>query len=613
MAFSEQFLEPPQSFTVLPFWFLNDELRSEELKRQIDDFHAHGVYGFLPHARIGLAESIPYMSEAWLGHIKTCVDYAAEKGMVVYLYDEGMYPSGSCCGKVVAENPRHATRCLHRRPKGTPLEADEYLVHEDADALYVNCRSNGVIRGVHYGQDDSEPGAPPSGDILNPESVASFFRLALDPYYETLKEHFGKTVIAVFTDEPDVMGRGHRDNSFPWTWDFEVFLQEYLGYDMRPRFATLFDKAHPDHDQFLRDWRRAVNARLEQVYYAPYSEWCKEHGIALTGHPAQPGDIGTLKYFQIPGQDIVWRYIEPYQDKSLDSDQSATGKCSSSAKRHYGRSRNMNECFGAYGWNFTEDEMWWVTNWLLVRGVDQIIPHAFYYSVRDKRRDERPPDVGPNNVWWDHYKVYADYCRRLSWLLGEGKQVCSVAVLGTPTSLPVRAARVLFESQRDFNYLDTDTLKSVARMNSSGVEVGEMKYAALIVDGPGFTDPETLRVLRPMIDAGRVIPYVDPVPEIPALAPDRAALVAQLDALTPPDITAAPATPHLRYMHLRLENEDLYLFANEGKDEYTGTLKTSASGTAEWWDPETGKAIEGQSGDRIHVPPLRMQVLRVVG
>ena len=39
-------------------------------------------------------------------------------------------------------------------------------------------------------------------------STACFFRLALDPHYERLKEHFGKTVKAIFTDEPSVLGRG---------------------------------------------------------------------------------------------------------------------------------------------------------------------------------------------------------------------------------------------------------------------------------------------------------------------------------------------------------------------------------------------------------------------
>jgi hypothetical protein len=35
-------------------------------------------------------------------------------------------------------------------------------------------------------------------------------------------------------------------------------------------------------------------------------------------------------------------------------------------------------------------------DWLFIRGGNLISPHAFYYSIQDDRRDERPPDVGPN-------------------------------------------------------------------------------------------------------------------------------------------------------------------------------------------------------------------------
>jgi len=41
------FTDPPREFSVLPFWFWNDELDAEEIRRQIGDFGAHGVHGFV--------------------------------------------------------------------------------------------------------------------------------------------------------------------------------------------------------------------------------------------------------------------------------------------------------------------------------------------------------------------------------------------------------------------------------------------------------------------------------------------------------------------------------------------------------------------------------------
>ena len=45
------------------------------------------------------------------------------------------------------------------------------------------------------------------------------------------------------------------------------------------------------------------------------------------------------------------------------------------------------------------DEMKWYTDWLFVRGANLLCPHAFFYSLRDGRSNERPPDVGVNNLW----------------------------------------------------------------------------------------------------------------------------------------------------------------------------------------------------------------------
>ena len=608
MALFDTFQNPPREYTIIPFWFLNDDLDEAELKRQIDDFEAHGVYGFIPHARMGLPESIGFMSDAWLRYVKVCVDYAASKDMVVVLYDEGMYPSGSCAGQVVAANPRFATRCIRRRAKG-PLDEDEYLVTEDDRDFYVNAPSRGHIRGVHDGWDDGQPMAPASADILNPESVAMFLHLALDRSYDVLKEHFGKTVTAVFTDEPDVLGRGHRRGVHAWTWGFEGFLEEYLGYDFVPHIPALFDDKHQDHGRVARDFERAVGARLEQAYYAPYSKWCEDHAVALTGHPAGPDDIGTEKYFHIPGQDIVWRWVEPFNANAIEGEQSTQAKCSVSAQRHYGRKRNANECFGAFGWEFTEDEMWWISNWLFVRGVNCLYPHAFYYSVRAKRRDERPPDVGPNNVWWDHYKVYADYCRRMSWLMANGEQVCHFAILGTATALPWRAARVLFENQRDFNYLDVDTLKSVCAIDGSGVRVQEMTYQALVVDGAAAMDPEVLRLLEPMVAAGRVVAYLDEVPGGPTLAATPEALVTMLDYLVRPDVDVLPRQPDLRYGHMRYPEADIYLFANEGKETIETSVNIAAQGKQEWWDPRTAEVLPDTKPGQLVLAPFHTRVL----
>src|SRR5690606_3743739 len=95
--------------------------------------------------------------------------------------------------------------------------------------------------------------------------------------------------------------------------------------------------------EIRKKFKKAINERLSRVYYRTLSEWCENHGIALTGHPERSDDIGLLKYFHIPGQDVVWRWVAPENEKGIVGEHSTAGKCSSDAARHRDRRRNLNE------------------------------------------------------------------------------------------------------------------------------------------------------------------------------------------------------------------------------------------------------------------------------
>ena len=104
------FTDPPREFGIMPFWFWNDRLSEAEIARQLDDFAAHGVYGFVIHPRAGLPRDTGWMSEKMIGFMRFAIQAAAERDMWVVLYDEGMYPSGSSSGQVVQTNTKFRTR-----------------------------------------------------------------------------------------------------------------------------------------------------------------------------------------------------------------------------------------------------------------------------------------------------------------------------------------------------------------------------------------------------------------------------------------------------------------------------------------------------------------------
>lgn len=120
----KEFLQPSEEFTPIPFWFWNDYLTEEELDRQMLAFKEKGVDGFVIHPRLGLPEEIGYLTDTYFHYIRYAVKRASQLHMKVVLYDEAMYPSGSCHGQVVRENPAFASRGLRMSDRESAEEGE---------------------------------------------------------------------------------------------------------------------------------------------------------------------------------------------------------------------------------------------------------------------------------------------------------------------------------------------------------------------------------------------------------------------------------------------------------------------------------------------------------
>ena len=585
----QDWLTPSAEFSLAPFWFWNDALSEAEIAHQLDAFQAHGVDAFVLHPRVGLPRHLGWMSRALLDMMRFAIEQAQRRGMWVILYDEGMYPSGSSSGQVVAENPAYHVRGLVRinladaQPDtsitGVRVASDGQLdltpeqnlvavvdYHGQRYAM-VDRPVDSVIRGLHFLHEDAdEPpeDSPPAADLLNPDAVACFVRLVYDRFYAEFEPYFGSTIQAIFTDEPDLLGRLREPHSvMPWTTGILPHLNAYLGYDITPHLPVLWDDDSPT--SFRQDFERAIEHHLDQTYYSQLRDWCSTHGIALTGHPAQPDAMTHMRYFNWPGQDIVWRFIEPDRPSALEGRQSTQAKAAASVMMHQNRRRNANEFCGAYGPDFTYDEMRWLAYWLLVRGCNLLIPHAFYYSVRGPRRHERPPDVGPHSPWWgDPFVDFAAACRRLCWLNTDSQPICHVAILGANHHLPWRAAKTCFEHQLDFNYLDTEDLLHAAEINEGGIFIAKQHYRALIVEGdpPRGVESE----LSTLDKAGRMVWWGN----------DEEAHLADLCALVPATITVNPPCPGLRVRQIRKAGLEWWILFNEASTPIDAALDLDA-------------------------------------
>jgi hypothetical protein len=622
----KDFINPPREFSVMPFWFWNDTLKDEEIVRQIADFESHGVYGFVIHPRIGLPENMEWLSPSMIHFMKVAIDEASRRNMYVVLYDEGMYPSGSSSGQVVARNPAHAARGLAKidLKQGEELKLPEgkklvSIIDRPGGArvAIVDQQSGGVIRGLHYkGEGSVRLGeeTPPAGDILNPDAVTSFMDLVYERYAAEFGKYFGNTIIGIFTDEPSPLGRGGERGVMPGNASLLGQINKILGYDIKPFLADLWYNDLPASSKHRSDYLRAINICLEENYYSRLGSWCSSKGIALMGHPAGSMDIGAERYFRMPGQDLVWRYVEP-GPKALEGQHSTMAKCASSAMIHLGLRRNTNELYGAYGHNLTFNEMEWLASWCFVRGQNFLIPHAFYYSVRGPRLDERPPDVGPNSAWWSAYKPYADACSRLSWINTDAVHVAQVAIVAESAWLPDKPAKACFEQQRDFNYLELRHLWEDAEVDSKGVHLKGMNYGIVILDTLSYLPPKAKSKLKKLAANGRLLVRKNSGFDIlfskatPYDSPEN--MIASIDKIIKPDLVLSPSSASIRYRHVIKGEDHFYILFNEESSEVTIKIQLQAEGNRQFLNPYTAEAINSSPDEDVTFKPFELKIIRV--
>ncbi len=638
-------VKPSRLFGPVPFWFWNDDLDREELLRQLRIFREAGCGGVIPHARVGLSRRIGYLTDTFLGLIRDVVAEASHLDMRIILYDEGSYPSGSASGAVAAHNPDYVSQAIglweheikgpsrgYWRPNTGRALRDRHVATVaarcvgDGDAVDAesvrllpasphdvipydlpggrwrllsvwNTDSGGHIRGAFAEQESGSAMAPAAGDILNPEAVDCFLRLTHERYREFVGDYFGETVIAMFTDEPSVFGKSPKrpTSPQPFTPGFVDWLTQRWGEDPRTWLPALWVDYGPQTEAFRQRYRHAVEERLHEVFYAAQSRWCAANGLALTGHPAASNDMASLSTFQLPGQDMVWRYVTPDSASALEGVHSVAPKAATSGARRAGARRSLAELCGAYGWRLSLDEVKWLFDWHLVRGNNLLNPHAFFYSIDGRRAWESEPDLGLHNVWWPHISHLLRYAGRISGLLADAESVCHIAILGDDKYLPWRAAGALLQQQRDFAYLAIDDLLT-GRLQNGRLLVGGAGYRAVVVDGVVGGEPGPLAArLDELMAAGVVVVRT---------WGDGDDLGTQLHAV-PANVTLSPANDSLRVCHLRRGGRDLFYVVNEGEEEIEATMGLPAFGAVEAWDlvqqlrtPVSATA----AGDGVEIP-----------
>ena len=259
----------------------------------------------------------------------------------IVFYDEVGYPSGMAGGLLYSKHPHLAAKSLEMLekdvtgPATVKLEIPEKGIRmgavrmdlETKELLDISNRINNgnqlevkVPKGSYkvmlfYLDPEASMGqGRKSGyvDYLDKEAVQTFIDMVYQSHYDNLKQYFGTVLKITHYDEPALyVTRGRA-----WTPHFnEKFMEEY-GYDPMKYYPALFYDIGPS-TVAVRNALWGFRTKLfSKNYIKQMDDWCREHGIMLSGHLDQEeitnpvpvnGDLMLMfKHQQVPAIDDIW-------------------------------------------------------------------------------------------------------------------------------------------------------------------------------------------------------------------------------------------------------------------------------------------------------------------
>ena len=557
----ELFENPTSEYRGAPFWAWNCELKKEELLWQIEQLKAMGLGGFHMHSRDGMAT--PYLSDEFMELIKACVDKAEKEDMHAYLYDEDRWPSGSA-GGIVTKDKRYAQRFLlfttkpeedtvafeEAYEKGKPYFAAAYdiVLNEKGElAQYKRINVDAEAKGTKWYAYIKTP--EPSGwynnecyvNTLSKEAIDKFIEITHEAYKTKVGDKFSTVIPSIFTDEPQFarkdtldFAESKMDICLPWAMDLENTYKEQYGESLIEKLPELFWELPDSEISVTRyNYHDHVTFRFTEAFADNCGIWCENNGIMLTGHMveeltlhSQTASIGeamrAYTHFGIPGIDILCNAIE-----------TTTVKQAQSNVHQYGKEGVMSELYGVTNWDFDFRGHKFQGDWQAALGVTLRVPHLSWVSMKGTAKRDYPASINYQSPWYKEYRYVENHFARLNTVLTRGKPVVKVGVIhpietywlhfGPKENTAAIRERLdkqfqdindwLITGLIDFDYICESTLPKQCKEITDTLQVGQMKYSAILVAGCETLRGSTLEILKEYQKAGGKIIFAGDAPK----------------------------------------------------------------------------------------------------
>lgn len=538
-----------------------------------------------------------------------------------------------------------------RSGKGEEICGQPILLEkeEDCDFVYFDL-PEGCFR--IFALYDTPYGSPADHrwfiNMLSKESVQLLIDAVYEKHYEHYAPYFGNTLAGFFSDEPsfgcDHIGPfgsdvpfyyrtiGQAGTALPWDISVENYMQKDGISNPHASIPLLWypyqgvlektDGKEKDLAEIRLSYMNALTNIWKENFSYGLGNWCRAHGVKYIGHIIEDmnahsrlgGSAGH--YFRalcgqdMAGIDVVLHQIIPGMGNYSNSAPIAGGiadpdffhytlaqlAASLSRMEPHMHGEAMCEVFGAYGWAEGAPLMKWLIDFMLVRGINHFVPHAF--SVKYPNAD-CPPHfyAGGCNPQYEGFAALMQYTNKAAHLLkGENRQAPGAIFYYAEAEWMSQGefmycdtpAKLLYDAHIDYDILPLDALKE-AQCNDGKLIVNGQEHNFLVIPQAKRYPEELDECIRRFEETGIFVSTLTEPKEGETLLKE----IRQRGLAWDYDIEE----PFLRIAHFKEKDADFFMLMNEAPHEIKGDLCLPAKGSYLTLKLLTGEITSSESLD----------------
>ncbi len=547
-----QMVDPPAEYRSAPLWDWNDKITEEGIDFNMKKFKEGGIGGVFVHPRPGLLTE--YLSEDWHHLFDYTVRKGKELGMKVWIYDENSYPSGFAGGHVPAQMPDsyiHGTGLKFDKQeifKPDTVKYEAILMLEDNKFKDITSNHQSYLgkNGTFYLiQKTFAPksywyGNYPYVDLLYKGVTEKFMEITMKGYEKFDKDEFGKTLMGIFTDEPNLEAAMGPKTAFRWTPDLYEEFEKRWGYDLKINLASLVDEIG-NWKKVRHDYHEMMLEMFLDRWAKPWNTYCEENNLLWTGHYWEHGwpkpthgydEAAFYNYHQQPGVDMLGNEYVPNGLGGQFGNTRAIRELGSSANQT-GHVRTLSETYGGAGWEITFANFKRLADWQGVMGVNFVNQHLSYYTIKGVRKFDYPPSFTYHEPWWENYKPMGDYLGRISMAMASGQQINKALVIQpnttawmyfsrtsnntTPDSIQKSFKSFVYQLERnhfEYDLGSENVLKTIGSVKNGQLVAGKRTYSLVVIpESMQNIDKFTFTLLKDYLQqGGKVLSFTKEIP-----------------------------------------------------------------------------------------------------